>query len=70
MLEIAKKLSEDFNFVRVDLMNVNEKVYFSELTFTPSAGIMPLAPADADERIGEWLDLSAHNKQQVSVLNK
>lgn len=70
MLEIAKKLSEDFNFVRVDLMNVNEKVYFSELTFTPSAGIMPLAPDDADERIGEWLDLSAHNKQQVSVLNK
>lgn len=62
MMKIAKKLSEDFPFVRVDLMNVNDKVYFSELTFTPSAGIMPLAPDHADERIGEWLDLSAYNK--------
>ena len=61
MLEIAKKLSEDFPFVRVDLMNVNDKLYFSELTFTPSAGIMPVAPNGADERIGQWLDLDAYS---------
>ena len=60
MLEISKDLSEEFPFVRVDLMNVNGKLYFSELTFTPSAGIMPLAPDAADERIGQWLDLSAY----------
>ena len=62
MLKIAKKLSEDFPFVRVDLMNVNNKLYFSELTFTPSAGIMPLAPDNADARIGEWLDLGVFNR--------
>ena len=62
MMEISQKLSEDFPFVRVDLMNVNGKLYFSELTFTPSAGIMPLAPDDADERIGQWLDLSAYHR--------
>ena len=62
MLKIAKKLSEDFPFVRVDLMNVNNKLYFSELTFTPSAGIMPLAPDNADARIGEWLDLGVYNR--------
>lgn len=62
MLAIARKLSEDFPFVRVDLMSVGENIYFSELTFTPSAGIMPLAPADADARIGQWLDLGLYHR--------
>lgn len=61
MLEIARRLSEDFVFVRVDLMNVRDNLYFSELTFTPSAGMMPLAPDDADEMIGKWLDLSEYS---------
>ena len=33
LLEIAKKLSEDFSYIRVDLYNINEKIYFGELTF-------------------------------------
>lgn len=60
MLETAKELASDFPFVRVDLMNVNGKLYFSELTFTPSAGIMPLAPIGTDEQLGEWLDLKVY----------
>lgn len=39
MLTIARKLSEDFPFVRVDLYNVRGKIYFGELTFTPANGI-------------------------------
>lgn len=39
MFEYADKLSEDFNFVRVDLYNSYNKIYFGELTFTPSAGL-------------------------------
>lgn len=58
MLEIAENLSKDFIFVRVDLMLVKNRLYFSELTFTPSAGIMPLEPEGTDEKIGEWLDLT------------
>lgn len=57
MLRIAKDLSTDFLFVRVDFMNVEGKLYFSELTFTPSAGIMPLAPKGTDERLGALLSL-------------
>lgn len=60
MLKISEDLSSDFLFVRVDLMDVNGKLYFSELTFTPSAGIMPLVPEGTDERLGEWLDLSLY----------
>ena len=39
MLEIAKNLSKPFPFVRVDLYEVNNKVVFGELTFTPGSGI-------------------------------
>ena len=38
MLEIAKSLSSDFNFVRVDLFDINGKPYIGEMTFTPHAG--------------------------------
>ena len=40
MVEIARTLSEDFDFVRVDLYEYKDQVYFSELTFSPFGGIM------------------------------
>lgn len=57
MIEIAKKLSKDFTFIRVDLYEINDKVYFSELTFTPCSGVMPFSPSIYDEKIGELLQL-------------
>jgi hypothetical protein len=38
MIEVCKKLSEGFPFVRVDLYDLNGKVIFGELTFTPAGG--------------------------------
>ena len=35
MVEIASKLSNGFNFVRVDLYEINNKPMFGELTFLP-----------------------------------
>ena len=55
MLDISRKLSRDFDFVRVDLFNVGGKIYFSELTFTPCAGFMPLSPKEKDYEFGEWM---------------
>lgn len=40
MLEIAQILSAEFPFVRVDLYEVQGKVYFGELTFTPATGVL------------------------------
>lgn len=54
---IAAKLSEDFKFVRVDLYEVNHKIYFSELTFTPAAGMMPFVPSKWDRIWGDKLSL-------------
>lgn len=60
MMRIASELSSDIPFVRVDLMNVEGRLYFSELTFTPSAGFMPMAPEGADEQLGDLLDLEQY----------
>lgn len=38
MAEIADILSEDFNYVRVDMYNIDGKIYIGELTFAPMAG--------------------------------
>jgi hypothetical protein len=38
MTEIARILAKPFPMVRVDLYEVNRKVYFGELTFTPGGG--------------------------------
>lgn len=57
MIDYAKKLSEDFPFVRVDLYNVEGKIYISELTFLPTGGYMHLEPEGSDIEWGEWLEL-------------
>ena len=57
MKNIAKGLSKDFKFVRVDLYDVNGKIYFSELTFTPTGGLMKLKPEEALTEWGGWLQI-------------
>lgn len=40
MIDIAKRLSRPFPFVRVDLYEIDGHIYFGELTFTPQANIL------------------------------
>jgi TupA-like ATPgrasp len=55
MLSIASKLSEHFDFVRVDLYNINGRIVFGELTFAPVAGNLKLKPQRWDETLGaKW----------------
>lgn len=57
MIEIAKILSKDFDFVRVDLYNVNGKIYFGELTFTPFAGVLDIYTDKFNEEMGKKLKI-------------
>lgn len=52
MIEIAAKLSAGFPHVRVDLYNVNGKIYFGEMTFTNCSGFKPIIPQEADDMLG------------------
>lgn len=63
MVHIAKQLSKDIPFVRIDLFEVNNKVYFSEFTLCPASGLMPFVPAKYDRIVGDMLDLSKIMKQ-------
>ena len=57
MIEVARRLSQGFRHVRVDLYNVNGEIYFGELTFFNNAGLLPFQPHEWDYKIGEWLKL-------------
>lgn len=59
MLYIVKLLSEDFPHVRVDLYNVDGKIYFGELTFYPSSGYCFFSPDSFDFELGKQFDISS-----------
>lgn len=60
MFEIADKLSKaiNFPFVRVDLYNVNGKIYFGEITFFPASGMGKFRPSKWDCILGDKLNLN------------
>lgn len=58
MINISEKLAKPFPFVRVDLYNIDGKIYFSEMTFTPAKGTLIFDDDKADFIIGNWLDIS------------
>lgn len=67
MVEIAKKLSKPFPFVRIDFYNLKGKIYLGELTFIPGGGFNTYTK-EYDEKFGEWLDLSKINPDNLNIL--
>lgn len=57
MKELASKLSAGIPFVRVDLYEINGKVYFGEMTFYHYNGFAPFDPPEWDEIYGSWMTL-------------
>lgn len=56
IIEVAKKLSKDFKFARVDLYPRKEGIFLGELTFTPGGGRQTYLN-DGDLRVGQMLDI-------------
>ena len=52
MIEVAEILAENIDFVRVDLYDTPEKIFFGELTTTPSAGLDRFNPKSFDGYFG------------------
>jgi hypothetical protein len=57
MLEIAEELSKGIPHVRVDLYNVDGKIYFGELTFYDGSGMQAFEPRQWDYKFGEYINL-------------
>ena len=65
MIELAGILAKDFPFVRVDFYDIEDKIYFGELTFCPGSGFNPFIPAEWDWEIGSRMDLSRIKSEYV-----
>lgn len=52
MISICKILARDFKYVRVDIYQIENTVYFGEMTFTPASGFYQY-----DDR-GDWTEAS------------
>lgn len=57
MVAYARKLAQEFPFVRVDFYCVNNRIYFGELTFYPSQGLVKFNPKQYDLKYGRLLTL-------------
>ena len=58
MIEIAKKFAANFAFVRVDFYEIEDKIYLSELTFTPFNILMNYKDKNQSIYLGNLLNLT------------
>lgn len=57
MLNIAESLSKGFYFVRIDLYDCQDQIYFGEMTFYPGEGSERFKPQKWDLTFGKMLTL-------------
>lgn len=62
MIELSEKLAKDLIFIRVDWYEINNKLYFGELTFYPGSGCERFMPEEWDYKIGNLLELDSNGE--------
>lgn len=57
MIELAEKLAKGFCHVRVDFYDVNNKIYFGEMTFYTLSGLCTWTPKEMNFDFGRMIKL-------------
>lgn len=59
MMELSDKLASTIEcpFSRTDFYSINGEIYFSEITFSPCSGFMPITPPEWNDKLGEMIEL-------------
>ena len=70
MIDIAEKLGRDFDLVRIDLYLVDGKIYFGEITHTPTGGLSLFTPRDFDLALGQIVDTDGDIPERYYAENK
>ncbi len=65
MKELAKQLSKNIPFVRVDFYEIDGRVYFGELTFFPMSGMGVFVPNEWDLKLGEWMNINFRENKKI-----
>lgn len=60
MIEYAEILSKPFPHCRIDLYNVEGKIYFGEITFYHASGIQSIIPEEWNIKMGDWINLNSN----------
>jgi len=63
MLFLAEKLGKAFDFVRVDLYTIGDKIYFGELTHYPMSGFIKIS-LEQDIEMGKYWKLKTNTYSQ------
>ncbi|MBL4885362.1 MAG: hypothetical protein JKY95_12600 [Planctomycetaceae bacterium] len=63
MLRIAEALSQGFDFIRIDLYNLDGRIYFGEATCTPGGGLGPAKDPRFSQIRTEMWKLDTENEQ-------
>lgn len=67
MLEVARRLSQGFDFMRIDLYNVAGRVCFGEVTSTPAGGYVPVGHPERAARAARLWRLDSENRLLYST---
>jgi hypothetical protein len=59
MINYAEILSKPFVFCRVDLYNVDGKIYFGEVTFYPGGGTQIITPTKYEKKYGDLININS-----------
>ncbi len=54
MIGTAKKLSKGFDYIRIDLYDTGDKIYFGEMTNYPGSGMEKFTPQSFDFELGKY----------------
>jgi hypothetical protein len=65
MIEIVKALCAPFPHVRVDLLNIDGRIVFGELTFFSNGGFVNIIDENFESVIGSWIDLNRYSLDYV-----
>lgn len=57
MIAYAETLAKPFRHCRVDLYNVDGKIYFGEITFHHGGGCNNIEPEEWCDRMGDWINI-------------
>lgn len=70
MMELSKILSKDIPFVRADWYEIDNKIYFGELTFFPGGGFEEFTPEEWDYKLGDLINLEGVRNNEKEKNNK
>jgi hypothetical protein len=70
MVKIAELLGKDFDFMRVDLYEVDDKIYFGELTAYPGDGRLNIEPISWDYKLGNYWKMNLSYINQSTIISK